>query len=145
MERLHNENEVVLSDTTRDPVVPHGNHLLTLQEGRATFAQVFTVAVVFVLGMQGLKFITPWYDYLRLKGTMQKSVNQAQVSTDEAVISAVLGKAKQLQVPLAPRDIHLERSSYSGTRLWAAYEVTLTFPLGFWHTPTFRPEVRSAR
>jgi hypothetical protein len=76
---------------------------------------------------------------------MQESVTQAQVSTDATVIGAVLAKATQLKVPLAPSDIHLERSRQGDVRLWAAYEVTLTLPLGFSHTQSFRPEVRSGR
>ena len=107
--------------------------------------QVLTLAVLVVVGIQGLKFTTPWNDYLRLKGAMQESVSQAQLSTDAAVISAVQAKAEQLEVPLVRRDIHVERKPQAAVRLWAEYDVTLNFPLGFSHTQRFRPEVWSGR
>jgi hypothetical protein len=108
-------------------------------------SRVLTLAVLVAAGIQGLKFIAPWYDYLRLKGAMQESVGQAQFATDAAVISVVQAKAEQLNVPLAPRDIHVERSPQRSIRLWAEYDVTLNFPLGFSHTQRFRPEVNSGR
>jgi hypothetical protein len=74
---------------------------------------------------------------------MDESVSQAPFSTDAAVIRAVQPKAEQLNIPLAPRDIHLERGSPGGVRLWAEYDVAVTFPLGFSHTQRFRPEVGS--
>jgi hypothetical protein len=110
-----------------------------------SFAKLFTVAVLLMAAILGLKFVASWYDYLQLKGAMQESVTQAQGSTDAAVISAVQAKAQQLKVPLVPRDIHVERAPQGGVRLWAEYDVTLSFPLGFSHTQSFRPEVRSGR
>jgi hypothetical protein len=118
---------------------------MIMQDGRVTFSQVFTVAVIFLLGIQGLRFIAPWYDYLRLKGSMQESVNQAPILTDGDMISAIIGKAKELKVPLASRNIHVDRRGQGGVRLWAEYDVTLTFPLGLTYTQNFRPEVRSVR
>jgi hypothetical protein len=107
--------------------------------------RMLTLAVLVVVGIQGLKFIPPWYNYLRLKGAMQESVSQAQLSTDAAVISAVQAKAEQLEVPLVRRDIHVERKPQAAVRLWAEYDVSLNFPLGFSHTQRFRPEVWSGR
>src|SRR5215813_603284 len=143
MQRLQHVKVVVASDAAPAPLAHHGHHSWTLQDGRVTFSQVFTVAVIVLLGMLGLKFIAPWYDYLRLKGAMQESVNQAQLSTDEELMSAVQNKAKELKVTLASRNIHVERSGQSGVRLWAEYDVQLTFPLGFSHTQIFRPDVGS--
>jgi hypothetical protein len=94
VERVRNEKAVAMSDITPDHSLPHGTRAMTLHDGGATFSQVFTVAVFFLLGIQGLKFIAPWYDYLRLKGTMQESVNQAQLSPDGDAINAVLAKAE---------------------------------------------------
>jgi hypothetical protein len=110
-----------------------------------SFTKVFTIVVVLMAGFLGLKVVAPWSDNWRLKAAMQESVNQASLSTDAEVISSVLAKAKELQVPLDPREIHLERRGPGGTRLWAAYDVTLTFPLGFSHTQRFRPAVRAGR
>jgi hypothetical protein len=107
--------------------------------------KVLTLAVLVVVGIQGLKFIAPWYNYLRLKGAMQESVSQAQLSTDAAMISAVQAKAEQLEVPLILSDIHVERKTPAGVQLWAEYDVTLNFPLGFSHTQRFRPEAWSGR
>jgi hypothetical protein len=84
-------------------------------------------------------------DYLRLKGAMQESLNQAPLLTDGDMISGVMTKAKELNVSLTPRDIHVDRRSKGGIRLWADYSVTLTFPLGLTYTQSFRPEVRSVR
>jgi hypothetical protein len=107
--------------------------------------KLVTITVFVIVSMMGLRFVSSWYDHLRLQETMREAVAQAPVLPDDAVITSVLVKAKELQVPLDPRQIHLERSGYSGTRLWAEYEVTLTFPLGFSHTQRFRPDVRSGR
>ncbi len=76
---------------------------------------------------------------------MQESVNQAPLARDGDMISAVLAKAKELGVPLAARDIHVERSRQGGMRLWAEYDVTLSLPLGLSHTLSFHPEVQSGR
>jgi hypothetical protein len=110
-----------------------------------SIGKIVTITVLLMIAMVGLKFVSSWYDHLRLQETMREAVAQAQVLTDEAVISSVLVKAKDLQVPLDQRHIHLERGWYGGTRLWAEYHVTLTFPLGFSHTQRFRPDVRSGR
>jgi len=96
-----------------------------------------------VAGFQGLKFVASWYDNLRLTGAMQEVVNQVQVLTDGDMISAVLTKAQELKVPLDPRHLHVERSTYGGARLWATYDVMVALPLGFSQTYTFHPEVQS--
>jgi hypothetical protein len=145
MDRLYHENEVVVRDTTQGTVAYQHNRPRIPPDGRVTFSQLFTVAILCVVGIQGLKFITPWYDYLRLKGSMQESVNQAPVLTDGDMVSAIIAKAKELDVPLTPRNIYVDRRAQGGVRLWAEYDVTLTFPLGLSYTQYFRPEVRSAR
>ena len=141
MDGLHPDKKAGINDAIPDPLTHHGIGSRSRQEGRVSFSQVIMVAAVFILGMQGLKFISPWYDNLRLKGSMQESVNQAQLSTDGEMISTVLAKAKELQLPLDSRNLHVERNAQGGTRLWAQYEVTLSFPFGFSHTQTFRPDV----
>jgi hypothetical protein len=110
-----------------------------------SLARYFTIVVLLMAGFLGVKFVASWFDNWRLTEAMQEAVNQAPLSTDAEVISAVLAKAKELHVPLDPREIHLERRMQGGTRLWVAYDVTLTFPLGFSHTQHFRPQVRSGR
>jgi hypothetical protein len=145
MERLYHESEVAAGETTKDSVAYHFNRSRIPQDGRASFSQVFTVVILCVVGIQGLKFIAPWYDYLRLKGSMQESVNQAPLLTDGDMIGAVIAKAQELKLPLVSRNINVDRRGQGGVRLWAVYDVTLTFPLGFSYTQTFRPEVRSVR
>jgi hypothetical protein len=145
MERLHQEKAAVRADTTQGTLPSRSNRLRTLQESGATFSQVFTVTVLFFVGILEIKFIAPWSDYLRLKAAMKASVHQAQISTDAALMNAVLDKATQLKIPLVPGDVHLTRNGQGDVRLWAEYAVTLAFPLGFSHTQTFRPQVRSMR
>ena len=135
----------VAREVTQETLTHRRPRSRAFEAGGATFSQVFTVTVLFVVGILGIKFIAPWSDYVSLKAAMKESVNQAQVSTDAAVMSAVLAKATQLQIPLAPGDVHLTQTGPGAVRLRAAYDVTLTFPLGFSHTQTFRPNVRSAR
>jgi hypothetical protein len=110
-----------------------------------SFSRIVTATVFIMASVVGLRFVSPWYDHLRLQATMRETVAQAQVLTDDAIISSVLVKAKDLKVPLDPRQIHLQRSGAGGTRLWAEYDVTLSFPLGFSHTQRFRPDVSSGR
>lgn len=110
-----------------------------------SFSKLVTVGVLLIAAVVSLQIAAPWYDYLRLKGAMRESVRQAQMSTDATVISAVLAKARELKVPLDARDIHLERSRHGEVRLWAAYDVTLHWQLGFSHTQRFRPEVRAVQ
>jgi hypothetical protein len=145
MERLQNQWKWVMRGSAQDTLARHRNRSMTLQEGGVTFSQIFTVAVLFLIGFLGIKFLAPWSDYLSLKAAMQASVNQAQVSTDAALVSAVLDKATRLKIPLDPEDVHLTRNGPGSVGLWAQYDVTLSFPLGFSHTQTFRPEVRSVR
>jgi hypothetical protein len=139
------QQEEVARESTQATLTHRRPRSQAFEAGGATFSQVFTVTVLFVVGILGIKFIAPWSDYVSLKAAMKESVNQAQVSTDAAVISAVLAKATQLQISLVPGDVHLTRNGPGDVRLWAEYDVTLTFPLGFSHTQTFRPEVRSVR
>jgi hypothetical protein len=110
-----------------------------------SFSRIVTITVAVMASIVGLRFVSSWYDHLRLQATMREAVAQAQVLTDDAVITSVLAKAKELQVPLDQRGIHLERNGPGGTRLWAEYQVTLSFPLGFSHTQRFRPDVRAGR
>jgi hypothetical protein len=110
-----------------------------------SFSRIVTATVFIMASVVGLKFVSPWYDHWRLQETMREAVVQAQVLTDDAVITSVLAKAQELKVPLDQQQLHLERSGPGGTRLWAEYQVTLTFPLGFSHTQRFRPDVRSGR
>jgi hypothetical protein len=92
-----------------------------------------------------MKLSVYWYDNWRLEEAMQEMVNDAPFSTDAEVINAVLAKAQKLNVPLDPRQLHIERSSHRGTRLWATYDVRFTFPLGFSQTYTFHLEAQSTR
>jgi hypothetical protein len=108
-------------------------------------SKLVTAAVLLMAAIVGLKIAASWFDYLQLKGTMRESAKEAAFSTEATVISAVLAKAKALHLPLDTRDIHLERNAQGGVRLWAEYDVTMTFPLGFSHTQRFRPEVKSGR
>ena len=110
-----------------------------------SLCKLVTITVLVMASIMGLRFVASWYDHLRLQETMREVVSQAQVLPDDAVIHSVLVKAKELKVPLDAQQIHLERSRHGGTRLWAVYEVTLTFPLGFSHTQRFRPDVRAGR
>lgn len=139
------EAVVVRHTPTHDILAHPRDRRWLLQEGGITVTQVFTLAVLCLLGLQGLKFIASRYDHLQIAKTMQHAVNEAPFSTDAAVVRTVLAKAKALQIPLDPRAIHLERSAHGGARLWAEYDVTVTFPLGFSHTQRFRPEVRAGR
>ena len=107
--------------------------------------KLVTITVVLIVAFVGLQFVSAWYDHLRLQETMREAVAQAPVLPDDAVIHSVLVKAQALKVPLDQKQLHLERSGHTGTRLWAEYDVTLTFPLGFSHTQRFRPDVRSGR
>jgi hypothetical protein len=145
MGRLHDAKEGGTRTSIHDPVAHPHHRSWPLQEGRVTFAQLICLAILFLVGMQSVKFIASWYDNWRLQEAMQDAVHDASISMDTAVMSTVLTRAKQLKIPLDPRNLHLERNSQGGTRLWAAYEVTLIFPLGFSHTSHFRPEVRSGR
>jgi hypothetical protein len=62
MKRLYDEKSAAMGDTPEGTLPHHDQRSEAPQEGRATFSQVFTVAVIFLVGIQGLKFITPWYD-----------------------------------------------------------------------------------
>ena len=115
------------------------------KEPLMSIARVMTLATLVVLGSQSLKFVSPWYDNWQLISVMRESVEQAPLLSDAAVVNAVLTKTTQLHIPLAARDIHLERPWHGGVRLWAVYEVTYTFPLGVRHVQRFRPEVQSDR
>jgi hypothetical protein len=65
-----------------------------------SFSRIVTATVFITASVVGLRFVSPWYDHLRLKATMQEAVAQAQVLTDEAMISSVLVRAQELKVPL---------------------------------------------
>jgi hypothetical protein len=145
MGRPHEEKEVVMRKPTQGPFAHSRNRWWLFQEGRVTFSQIICITILFLVGMQSLKCIAAWYNNWRLEEAMQDAVNDASFSTDPALIASVLAKAQQLQVPLDPQNLYVERSSQGGIRLWATYQVTLTFPLGFSHTQRFRPEVRSGR
>jgi hypothetical protein len=145
MGRLHDAKEGGMRQSTHDPVAHPHHRWWPLQEGRVTFSQMICLAILFLVGMQSVKFIASWYDNWRLQEAMQDAVHDASISMDTTVMSTVLTRAKELKIPLDPRNLHLERNSQGRTRLWATYEVTLTFPLGFSRTSRFRPEVRSGR
>jgi hypothetical protein len=72
---------------------------------------------------------------------MQEAINQAPVLTEAEVIQTVMAHARDLHVPLAPQDIHVIRTSEGGMRMYAEYDMTMTFPLGFARMLSFRPEV----
>ena len=119
--------------------------MLIQHDGRITFSQLFTLAVIIFVIVNGIKFIRPWRDYYQLKEAMQASVNQVQHLNDQDMIKIVMDKAKVLGIRLAPEDIQFARIGERGARMHAEYEVTLTFPWGFYRKLIFRPEVFASR
>jgi hypothetical protein len=141
----HDEKVVVMRTSTHALFAHPCNGRWLIQEGWVTFSQLICLAVLGLVGLQGMKFSVFWYDNWQLEEAMQEVVNDASFSTNAAVINAVLAKAQKLKVPLDPRNLHVEWSTHQGTRLWATYDVHVDFSLGFSQTYNFHPEVQSRR
>lgn len=119
--------------------------MLIHQQGRITFSQLFTFAVIVLVIINGIKFIKPWRDHYQLKEAMQATVNQARTLTDQEMITIVIDRAKKLGIKLKPQDIDITRIGQSDARMHTEYEVTLSFPFGFYRKLDFRPAVSSTR
>lgn len=113
----------------------HTNH-----EGGITVSRLLILAVMLLGGMQALKFVSPWVSSLRLQSAMQEVIDQAPVLTEPEMIQAVMAQARALNLPLAPQDIRVIRDRSGSLRLYAEYDVTVTFPFGSAYTLSFRPE-----
>jgi len=93
-----------------------------------TLKTLFVLAVLFVVIHVGYKLIPMYMDYERMKDEMSIKASTAQVWKDEEILSGLVQKAKELELPLGPQNFILKRDEERHTMtISTAWDVEVHF------------------
>lgn len=81
-----------------------GNH-----NGASKLAVMFWLALLGIVIYAAIKIVPLWMDYGRMKDTMAIKASVAQVLKDEEILSDLVLKAKELDLPLKAENFILQR------------------------------------
>jgi len=86
---------------------------------------IFWLLILFLLGYAGVKFGHPYYKYFALKDEA-KAIAKLPFESEEEYRGMVLGKVKDLNLPLKKEDISVTRTG-RGTRITASWSEVVDF------------------
>jgi hypothetical protein len=93
-----------------------------------TLKALFVLALLFVVIHVGYKLIPMYMDYERMKDEMSIKASTAQVWKDEEIRTALVQKAKELELPLGPENFLLKRDEDRHTMtISTAWDVEVHF------------------
>jgi hypothetical protein len=77
----------------------------------------------------GIKLVPPYIDSERMKDEMQIKASLAQVLKDDEIRTALVAKAKELEIPLGPESFLIERDEGNHRmKISTAWDVEVHFP-----------------
>jgi hypothetical protein len=85
--------------------------LLGNETGRSRFSVYFFFLLLFLVIHVGMKLIPMYMDYSRMEDTMTVKAGVAQVLKDEEILSDLVAKAKELDLPLTAESFVLRRDT----------------------------------
>jgi hypothetical protein len=113
----------------------------------ATLKLVFGVAVFVALAMVGMKIIPPYFSNYELEDAIKTEALQATYSTrsEEDVRDAVIKQARNYDIALTPKQVHVSRVGGFGQgtlAIDAEYSVPIELP-GYSTTLEFHPSSKN--
>jgi alpha-N-acetylglucosamine transferase len=93
-----------------------------------TLKTLFVLAVLFVVIHVGYKLIPMYMDYERMKDEMSIRASTAQVLKDDEILTELVKKAKELELPLTAENFVLKRAEEQHTMtISTAWDVEVHF------------------
>jgi hypothetical protein len=113
----------------------------------ATLKLIFGVAIIAAMVMVGYKIIPPYFSNYELEDAIKTEALQATYSTrsEEDVRDAVIKQARNYDIALTPKQVHISRLGGFGTgtlAIDADYSVPIDLP-GYSTTIEFHPSSKN--
>lgn len=103
----------------------------TKERGSATFKALLALALLAAGLHMAFKMGAPFISENALKDKMSEQAALAKKLTDAEIIDNIASKAKELDIPLRPDDIHLVRDDVKRSmQISAQWDVTVSFFFG---------------
>jgi hypothetical protein len=83
------------------------------ETGAVSLKVLLWLLVIFIVVHIGVKLVPMYIDSERMKDEMAVKAGLAQVLTDDEILAALTSKAKELELPIAPENIILNRDADS--------------------------------
>ncbi|MBI2875860.1 MAG: hypothetical protein HYY20_03145 [Candidatus Tectomicrobia bacterium] len=112
----------------------------SIQEGPAGFAFVKTlVFLLFIVAFfHGLIRVIPLYmNNLYFKDAVRQSAGMARAKGDDEILGMVMGKAKELGIPVTEENVTLNRNADGSIQIKVNYSVEVKFLGGFYRRFNF--------
>ena len=101
---------------------------LSSERGMISFKVLFWLLVLFIVVHIGIKLVPMYIDTERMKDEMATRAELAQTLKDDEIMSDLMKKAQELDLPIAKEDITLTRDEDSHQmKISAKWDVTLHF------------------
>lgn len=111
----------------------------TRQRGEGRLGCIFWGVVLAIVTLIAIKAVPVKYASSQLFGFMDEQAKFAQQAKPDYLKRAILHKARELQIPLDPKRLTVEKRG-GRIRIRAAYEVPLEFP-GYTYIWHFEEEI----
>ena len=101
---------------------------LSTQRGMVSFKVLFWLLVLFIVVHIAIKLVPMYIDSERMKDEMSVKAELAQTLTDNEILTDLVKKAKELDLPLGQEDIVLTRNEDTHMmKISAKWDVTVHF------------------
>jgi hypothetical protein len=101
---------------------------LSKETGTVSFKVLLWLLVIYIVVHIGVKLVPMYIDSERMKDEMAVKAGLAQVLTDGEILAALTSKAKELELPIEPENIILNRDTDSHRmKISAKWDETVHF------------------
>ena len=101
---------------------------LSTERGMVSFKVLFWLLVLFIVVHIAIKLVPMYIDSERMKDEMSVKAELAQTLTDNEILTDLVKKAKELDLPLGQEDIVLTRNEDTHMmKISAKWDVTVHF------------------
>lgn len=101
---------------------------LSTERGMVSFKVLFWLLVLFIVVHIGIKLVPMYIDSERMKDEMSVKAELAQTLSDNEILTDLVKKAKELDLPLGQEDIVLTRNEDTHMmKISAKWDVTVHF------------------
>jgi hypothetical protein len=104
-------------------------HIRGNESGVSTIKMLVILAIAALVVYVGYKLLPMYMDFERMKDEMQIKASMAQVLKDEEILSDLVKKAKELELPLGPENFILRRDDdHHRMMIKTTWDVEVHFP-----------------
>ena len=110
------------------------------ETGAGSFKALFAVAFFVALVFAGIKLVPPFinnYQFTEDINNIARTATYATTATEEVIRTDVIGKAKDLGIPIQPDQVTVQKTQ-TGVQIDVKYVVTVTMP-GYTFKLNFNP------